>query len=95
MFSNIQAQTRFTRSFVRAIPLWATLVGLEYRDETIAGVVEVPTLGQTFRALRGDGAYRGQWGTKGTAAGQFSRPKAVAVDATGGIFVAATEKASR
>ena len=26
-----------TRSFVRGIPLWATLVGLEYRSEQIAG----------------------------------------------------------
>jgi histidinol-phosphatase len=47
-----------TRSFVRGIPIWATLVGLEYRGEQIAGVAEVPALGQTFRALRGDGAYR-------------------------------------
>jgi len=47
-----------TRSFVRGIPLWGTLVGLEYRDEQIAGVVEVPTLRQTYRALRGDGAFR-------------------------------------
>ena len=48
-----------TRSFVRGIPIWATLVGLEYKDEQIAGVVEVPTLRVTYRALRGDGAYRG------------------------------------
>jgi histidinol-phosphatase len=48
-----------TRSFVRGVPIWATLVGLEYRDEQIAGVCEVPALGQTYRALRGDGAYRG------------------------------------
>jgi histidinol-phosphatase len=47
-----------TRSFVRGIPLWATLVGLEYRGEQIAGVADVPALGQTYRALRGDGAYR-------------------------------------
>jgi histidinol-phosphatase len=47
-----------TRSFVRAIPIWATLVGLEYEGETIAGVCELPALKQTFRALRGDGAYR-------------------------------------
>src|SRR5690348_2404197 len=46
-----------TRSFVRGIPLWATLVGLEYQGEQIAGVVEVPTLGHTYRALRGEGAY--------------------------------------
>jgi histidinol-phosphatase len=47
-----------TRSFVRGVPLWGTLVGLEYRGEPIAGVVFIPPLGQTFRALKGDGAYR-------------------------------------
>src|ERR1700722_7666778 len=47
-----------TRSFVRGIPLWATLVGLEYRGECIGGICRVPALKQTFRALRGDGAYR-------------------------------------
>jgi histidinol-phosphatase len=49
-----------TRNFVRGIPIWGTLVGLEHRDEQIAGVVEVPSLGQTYRALRGDGAWRGE-----------------------------------
>ena len=49
-----------TRNFVRGIPLWATLLGLEYQGEQIAGVAEVPVLGQTYRALRGDGAYRGE-----------------------------------
>jgi histidinol-phosphatase len=47
-----------TRSFVRGIPLWATLVGLEYKGEQIAGVVECPALEDCYRALRGDGAYR-------------------------------------
>lgn len=47
-----------TRSFVRGIPIWGTLVGLEYQGEPIAGVVNVPAWGQTYRALRGDGAYR-------------------------------------
>ena len=47
-----------TRSFVRGIPLWATLVGLEYKDEQIAGIADVPALRHTYRALRGDGAYR-------------------------------------
>ena len=47
-----------TRSFVRGIPIWGTLVGLEYRGELIAGVARVPALGITYRALRGDGAYR-------------------------------------
>jgi histidinol-phosphatase len=48
-----------TRSFVRGIPVWGTLVGLEYKGELIAGVVEAPALGQSWRALRGDGAWRG------------------------------------
>ena len=47
-----------TRSFVRNIPLWATLVGLEYRGEPIAGVAYLPAFGQTYYALRGEGAYR-------------------------------------
>lgn len=47
-----------TRSFVRGIPLWATLVGLEYKGEQIAGIAEVPALGHGYRALRGEGAYR-------------------------------------
>ncbi len=49
-----------TRNFVRGIPLWGTLVGLEYRGETVAGVIEAPALGESYRALRGAGAYRGE-----------------------------------
>jgi histidinol-phosphatase len=47
-----------TRSFVRGIPLWATLIGLEYQGEQVAGVTYIPALKQLFRAMRGDGAYR-------------------------------------
>lgn len=47
-----------TKSFIRGVPLWATLVGLEYRGELIAGVAFMPTFQQMYRALRGDGAYR-------------------------------------
>jgi histidinol-phosphatase len=49
-----------TRSFVRGVPLWATLVGLEHKGEQIAGVAVAPALGDSYRALRGDGAYRGE-----------------------------------
>lgn len=47
-----------TRSFVRGIPIWATLVGLEYRGELIAGVCYLPAMNQLYRAMRGDGAFR-------------------------------------
>jgi histidinol-phosphatase len=46
-----------TKSFIRHIPIWATLVGLEYRGEQIGGVAYLPVLGQVYRALRGDGAF--------------------------------------
>jgi histidinol-phosphatase len=47
-----------TRSFVRGVPIWATLVGLEHRGDPIAGVCCLPALNMTYRALRGDGCYR-------------------------------------
>lgn len=47
-----------TRSFVRGIPMWAVLVGLEHNGELIAGVVDAPAYGHTYHALRGQGAYR-------------------------------------
>ncbi|MGE3807755.1 MAG: inositol monophosphatase [Gemmataceae bacterium] len=47
-----------TRSFVRGIPLWGTLVGLEYQQECIAGVICVPCFDHTYHALRGAGAFR-------------------------------------
>lgn len=47
-----------TRCFVRNIPHWATLVGLEYRGEMIAGVAYAPADRHLFRALRGDGTYK-------------------------------------
>jgi histidinol-phosphatase len=47
-----------TRAFVRHIPIWGTLLGLEYQDDAIAGVAYAPALGNLWRGLRGDGAYR-------------------------------------
>jgi histidinol-phosphatase len=47
-----------TRNFMRGMPLWGTLVGVEYRGEAIAGAAAMPSLGHTWRALRGDGAFR-------------------------------------
>src|SRR6516164_4154311 len=47
-----------TRNFMRGVPLWGTLVGVEYKGEAIAGAAVMPSLGYHYRALRGDGAYR-------------------------------------
>lgn len=47
-----------TRSFVRGIPFWGTLVGLLYRGEPIAGICYIPPLNITYRGMRGEGAFR-------------------------------------
>jgi histidinol-phosphatase len=47
-----------TKSFVRKVPIWGTLIGLEYRGELIAGVTYIPTMNQMYHALKGHGAYR-------------------------------------
>jgi histidinol-phosphatase len=47
-----------TRCFVRNIPHWATLVGLEFKGEIIAGVAYSPADNQFFRALRGEGTFK-------------------------------------
>jgi histidinol-phosphatase len=47
-----------TRSFIRDIPIWATLVSLEYRSEQIMGICYMPAMNLMYRALRGDGAFR-------------------------------------
>jgi histidinol-phosphatase len=46
-----------TKSFVRHVPIWATLIGLEYQGEQIGGVVYIPVFNMTYRALRGAGAF--------------------------------------
>ena len=65
-FGNQESSTGFrwiidpidgTKSFVRHVPIWATLVGLEFEGEQIAGAVYIPAFRQMYRALRGDGAY--------------------------------------
>jgi histidinol-phosphatase len=47
-----------TRSFVRGIPLWGVLAGLEYKGELIAGVCHCPCQGEMFHAVKGGGAFR-------------------------------------
>lgn len=46
-----------TRSFTRGVPLWATLIGLEYKGKLVAGIAQAPALHKTWHAFRGDGAF--------------------------------------
>ena len=47
-----------TRNFVRRIPTWAVLIGLEEGGEVTAGVVYQPVTGVLHTAWRGQGAWR-------------------------------------
>lgn len=47
-----------TRSFVRGVPLYGTMVGVEIDGEVVAGAVAMPALGEIYYAGRGLGAHR-------------------------------------
>jgi histidinol-phosphatase len=44
-----------TRTFVRGVPLYGTLVGIEAHGEPVVGVVHLPALRETVAAARGEG----------------------------------------
>jgi histidinol-phosphatase len=46
-----------TRDFVRGIPLWAVLIGLEQDGEIVAGAAHCPRQGLLLWAARGGGAW--------------------------------------
>jgi histidinol-phosphatase len=46
-----------TRSFIRGIPLFGTLLGLLENNEPIAGIMVLPCLNETYTAARGMGTY--------------------------------------
>ncbi|HEY2259010.1 MAG TPA: histidinol-phosphatase [Solirubrobacteraceae bacterium] len=46
-----------TKSYVRGVPVWATLLALEERGELILGVVSAPALSRRWWAVRGSGAF--------------------------------------
>jgi histidinol-phosphatase len=46
-----------TKNFIRRVPIWAVLLGLEEAGEITAGVMLNPALGEMFWARRGDGAW--------------------------------------
>jgi len=49
-----------TKSYVRGVPVWATLIALMDGDDVVAGVVSAPALGRRWWAAQGSGAYTGK-----------------------------------
>ena len=54
-----------TVNYVRGIPVWATLLGLEVEGEVDLGVASAPSLGRRWWARRGEGAFAGAPGETG------------------------------
>lgn len=46
-----------TKNYVRGVPVWATLIGLEVDRQMVVGVVSAPMLGTSWYAAQGQGAY--------------------------------------
>jgi histidinol-phosphatase len=46
-----------TKNFVRGIPIWGTLIGLEREGRTVVGVASAPALHRRWWASRGGGAF--------------------------------------
>jgi len=49
-----------TRDFVRGLPTWSNLIGLEADGEVVAGVCNLPAQGELYWAVRGGGAFVGE-----------------------------------
>ena len=54
-----------TANFVRGVPVWATLIGLEVDGVMKVGVVSAPALGRRWWAERDKGAFAGRSGSSG------------------------------
>jgi histidinol phosphatase-like enzyme (inositol monophosphatase family) len=69
-----------TASFVRGVPLYGVLVAVERDGESIVGVVNLPALGETVYAARGEGAY---WNGRRARVSNVDRLEDALVLATG------------
>ncbi len=46
-----------TKSFIHGVPLYGTLIGLEYASRPVLGIIEMPALDERAFAARGQGAW--------------------------------------
>ncbi|MED5354023.1 MAG: inositol monophosphatase family protein [Nitrospinota bacterium] len=46
-----------TRSFIRGLPLFASMIALLHQGDPVLGIIELPALGETAWAVKGKGAF--------------------------------------
>ena len=64
-----------TKSFVRGVPLYGTLVGVEHAGEPVAGVIYIPPLDECVYAALGSGAWYSRGGGKPERAAVSTRAR--------------------
>ncbi len=47
-----------TKTFIRGVPFYGVMIGVEIEGRVEAGVVQMPALGETYYAARGSGSFR-------------------------------------
>ena len=57
-----------TKSFIRGVPLWATLIGCRHAGRGVVGVIAIPALDELVHAAAGGGAWHVRGGGAPTAA---------------------------
>jgi len=70
-----------TESFVRGVPLYGVLVGLEIEGEMVVGVAHFPALGEMVAAARGEGCYWNGRRARVSTIGRLADALAVYTDA--------------
>ncbi|HZZ73921.1 MAG TPA: histidinol-phosphatase [Pirellulales bacterium] len=46
-----------TKSFIRGVPLYGTLIGVEHEARSVVGVIHIPPTGEMLHAVAGDAAF--------------------------------------
>ncbi len=63
-----------TKSFIHGVPLFGTLIGLEFEEEVVVGVARFPGLNEVVYAVRGNGT----WWQRGDGEPERAKVSAVA-----------------
>lgn len=69
-----------TRSFIRGLPLFASLLALLHKGEPVLGIISLPALGETAWAVKGHGAHCGGQTLKVSSHGNLKGAAVAAAD---------------
>lgn len=71
-----------TRAFISGVPLYGTMIGVEYEQRSVIGVIDMPALDEHLYAAQGRGAWYAQGDAPARAARVSSRERLIE-----GLFV--------